>query len=158
MRKISSIFEYSVSLLKKYNELLQIQEKNIYRIVAVKPSSLGQYKIIIQIIGKSSVIECSPQEIVSVDWLLEGFSKKDIRTIAYYAWELKTQPKYKIIAQAFCEKSGKMLFKLQTLENEKYIVKTANQIITDRSLINDLSKEDINSISYMAGYECSNNH
>jgi len=153
--KISSIVEYTALLLKKYNELQQTQENNIYRIVEIKQSLSGRYRIIIQVIGKSSIIECSPEEIVAVDWLLEGFSKKDIRTITYFACEQIKKPNYKIMMQEFCEKLNRMIFKLKEAESDALVIKTANQIVMDKELINKLSKEDINSISYIAGYECS---
>jgi len=83
-KKISSVFGYTAWLLKQYNDQQLIQQ-NIYRIVEVKELSTGQYKLTIQIIGKSTVFECTPQEIVTNDRMLEGFSKKDIRTITYFA-------------------------------------------------------------------------
>ena len=155
--KISSIFGYTSWLLKKYNELQQIQEKNIYRIIEIKQSAKEQYKLIVQVIGKSSIIECLPNEIVADDRLLEGFSQKDVRTITYLACEKIKKPKYKIVSQDFCEKFNGMVFKLKEPENEVLLTKTANQIVIDKYLINNLSKEDINSISYIAGYEYSQN-
>lgn len=153
--KLSSIIEYSAWLLKKYNSLQQAQENNIYRIIDIKQLRNDQYKVIIQIIGKSSIIECSPQEIVTNDGLLEGFSKKDIRTITYFACNPIQKPKYKIIMQEFCEKLNRVIFKLKDNKSETLVIKTANQIVMDKNIINSLSREDVNSISYIAGYECS---
>lgn len=153
--KISSIFEYTAWVLKKYQNIQQIHENNIYRIIEIKQLSSGQYKLIVQVIGKSSIIECSPQEIVAVDRLLEGFSKQDIRTITYLACNPIKKPKYKIIMQEFCEKFNRMIFKLKDAKSENMLIKSANQIVMDKNIINNLSTEDVSSISYIAGYECS---
>src|SRR3990167_9899295 len=106
-KKISLMFEYTVWFLKKYGDQQQIQQ-NIYRVIEVKQSSSGQYKLAIQVIGKSTVIECAPQEIVENDQMLEGFSKKDIRAITYFACEESKKPKYRILVQEFCDKVNRM--------------------------------------------------
>lgn len=155
--KFSSIIEYTTWLLTKFHELRQIQPSEVYRIIEIKQSSKGQYKIIIQVIGKSSIIECSPQEIVADDQLLEGFSKKDIRMITYFACEQTKIPKYKITGQEFCAYTNSVVFKLRETENDYIVARTANQIMMDKDLTNALSQEDIKSISYMAGYEHSQN-
>jgi len=156
IKNFLSLFEYTNWLLKKYNELKQAQENNIYRVVEIKKRPSGQHTMVVQIIGKSSVIECSPQEIVMNDRLLEGFSKKDVRAITYLACEQVKKPKYKIVMQEFYE-SGGIVFKLQEKKSEDFVVKTANQIVMDKEILNNLSIEDVNSISYIAGYESSQN-
>ncbi|OGT36245.1 MAG: hypothetical protein A3F11_06810 [Gammaproteobacteria bacterium RIFCSPHIGHO2_12_FULL_37_14] len=151
-KKISLMFEYTAWFLKRYGDQQQIQQ-NIYRVVEVKQSSLDQYKLAIQIIGKSTVVECTPQEIVANDRMLEGFSKKDIRAITYFACEQSKKPKYKIIMQEFCDTFNKILFKLKKYDSDEIILKTAGQISLDKHFINNLSQEDACSISYAAGYE-----
>jgi hypothetical protein len=154
-KKVTSLFEYASWVLKKYNE-----EKNhqcdMYRIIEVNQSA-GQCKVIIQVTGKSTFVECTPQEIVANDRMLEGFSKKDIRSLTYLACESIKKPTYKIVMQKFCSNFNKMLFKLRKCNSNEVILKTANQISLDKNLINSLSHEDIQSISYMAGYEHSLN-
>lgn len=152
-----SILGYITWLLKKYNELKQSQENNIYRIIEINQYPSGQAKIIAQVVGKSSIIECSPQEIVATDRLLEGFSKKDVRTITYLACDEIKKPRYKIIMQDFCEKFNNVIFKLKEAKSEKFIIKTASQIVMDKNLLENMSQADINSVSYVAGYECSQN-
>lgn len=150
--KISSMFEYTAWFLKKYNDQRQIQQ-NIYRVVEVRQSSSGQYKLAIQVIGKSTVVECTPREIVANDRMLEGFSKKDIRAITYFACEQSQKPMYKIIMQEFCDTLNKIFFKLKKRDSNEIISKTAGQISLEKNLINNLSQEDMCSISYAAGYE-----
>lgn len=150
--KISSFFKYTAWLLKRYSDQQQIQQ-NIYRVFEVKQSSFGQHKLAIQVIGKSIVVECTPQEIAENDQMLEGFSKKDIRVITYFACEQNKKPRYKIIMQEFCDAFNKILFKLKNRDSDEIILKTAGQISLDKNLLNNLSQEDVCSISYAAGYE-----
>ncbi|HSW68874.1 MAG TPA: hypothetical protein VLI69_01780, partial [Gammaproteobacteria bacterium] len=103
--------------------------------------------------GKSTIIECTPEEIVTNDHMLEGFSKKDIRAITYFACEEIKKPKYKIIAQEFSGDLNTLLFKLKKCDGDEVILMTAGQIVLDRELINNLSVEDVRSISYAAGHE-----
>jgi len=152
--KISLILGYTAWFFKKYSDQQQFQQ-TIYRIIEVKQLSSGQYKLIIQVIGKSTVIECTPQEIVTNDQMLEGFSKKDVRAITYFACERASKPKYKIVMQEFCEIFDKIIFKLKKHNSDEVILKTADQISLDKNLMNNLSQEEACSISYVAGYELS---
>jgi len=83
--------------------------------------------------------------------LLEGFSKKDIRAITYLACQQLKKPKYKIILQEFSDACNKMKFKIKN--KDQIIIKSASQIILDKSIIKNMSKDDISSVSYIAGYE-----
>jgi len=151
---ISSFIEYANWLFKKYHDLKKIQENNIYRIIEIKKLNSGQYKITIQIIGKSSIIECTPQEIVGIDKILEGFSKKDVRTITYLACHQIKQQKFKVISQEFSE-NNKLIYKLKDIDTDVIIIKTANEIMIDKNILDSLNQDDIHRISYIAGYECS---
>ncbi len=151
-KKMSLMVESVGWFLKRYHDQQQVQQ-NVYRLVEVKQSCLGQYKLVIQLIGKSAMIELTPHEIVANDRMLEGFSKKDIRDITYLACEQYKKPRYKIIMQEFCDKFNKILFKLKKRDSDEIILKTAGQISLDKNLIHSLSPEDICSVSYAAGYE-----
>lgn len=152
--RISSIFEYSIWLLKKYSEYYKSAENNFYRIIEIKQLNTGDHKITAQVIGKASIFECTPAEAVANDSIIEGFSKKDIRTITFLAYHKNLKPKIRILEQDFSDSQQQMLFKIVNTCNGELAVKTANQIMIDRALINCLSKEDLKIISYMAGYEC----
>ncbi len=151
-KKISTLFVNTNWSFKKFSNPQQ-DPQNIYRIVDVNQSPTGQLTILIQIIGKSTVIACTPQEIIENDRMIEGFSKKDIRAITYYAFEHKNKPRYKIVMQEFCEAFNKILFKIKKQNSLEIISKTAGQISLDKTLLNNLSQEDACCISYTAGYE-----
>lgn len=155
-KKISTLFGPINWRFKPFSNQ-QPDPQNIYRIVDVKQPTTGKLKILIQIIGKATIIACTPQEIVSNDRMIEGFSKKDIRTITYFACQRKEKPRYRIVMQEFCEKFNRIIFKIKNQNTDETIIKNASQISLDENMINDLSKEDIKTISYTAGYEHSQN-
>jgi hypothetical protein len=126
---------------------------NIYRINQIKQTSSGQYLLTIKVIKNRLYFERSPQSILANDKMLEGFSKSDVRTIAYLACEQSRRPKYKVIMQEFCDRLNRILFKLKHRESSEIICKTAGQITLDKQLINNLSQEDVCSIGFVAGYE-----
>lgn len=150
-KTISSFIEFVAWFLNKYQK--QQTAQNIYRLIDLKQLPTGQHKLIIQVIGKSIVIEHSPQEVVANDQILEGFSKKEIRLITYIACEQRNKPRYKIVMQEFCNKFNRILFKLKKYDSDEMISRTASQISLDKNIINHLSREDVCSIIYTAGYE-----
>ena len=147
--KISLMFEHFSRLLSAQQQIQQ----NIFRIVEMRQSSCSRNTLIVQIIGKSTIVECTPEEIVANDKMLEGFSKKDIRSITYLACKKNEKPKYKIIMQEFSDVFNKVLFKVKNVDSDEVILKSASQISLDKNLLNSLSQEDACSISYVAGYE-----
>jgi len=154
-KKIKSLIEYTSWLLKEFHEHQNIQP-NIYRIVEIKKLSFDNYLLIIQVIGKSTIIKYTPQEIVVDDKILEGFSKKEIKMITFLACQKNKEPKFKIIMQEFSENFNKILFKIKNEDGNEIISKTAAQLISDKEILNNLSKEDANCINFAAGYEQSN--
>jgi hypothetical protein len=154
---VSFVLEYANWIIKKYTELQKNQDDNIFRIADIKKNSLGQIKIVVQVIGKSTVFECTPKEIAADTHMLEGFSRANVRTITYFACEELKEPAYTISSQEFCMESNRATFKLKKRGHEKTLCKTAAEISTDKDLIKKMSQEDICSISYLAGYEHASN-
>ena len=152
LKSISVMLEAPARFLKQWSER-RFQPPNVYRLVEIKQSPSGYCKLSVQVIGKAKILEYSPQELIANDRILEGFSKKDIRSIAYLACEQSKRPRYQIVMQEFCNKFNRMLFKLKKQDSNETISKTAGQISLDKHLINNLSQEDVCSISYVAGYE-----
>jgi hypothetical protein len=156
-RNKNSVFsQYAGWLLKNYSEYRKLSA-DIYRIAEIKQTKTNEKVIVIQVIGKSVVFESTPKEIIMDDRLLEGFSKKDIKTISYLAFKPTAIPQYKIVVQEFCEKINRVLFKLKSNDETATVEKTADEIFLDKSLIDGLSGVDAKTVSYMAGYERSQN-
>jgi hypothetical protein len=154
--KLSSIVEYISYLVKKYGEIQHMQMQNTYRVASIKNSASGS-KIIFQVIGKSTFMECTPSEILSNDAFAERFSKKDIQkiTLLYAQEENRKQqpnPDLKLIRQEYNINDGKAKFILRDKKGNTTI-KTAAEISLDKKIINHLTKQDAMNIGYTAGYE-----
>jgi len=148
------LIDYFNKIIKKYHELhIQTQKQDLFRIVNIKTTKKGEYSLQVQLINKATFFECTPQEIVTNDQLLEGFSKKDIRTITYYAAQDTNKPKYKILIHEFREGLNKVVFKLGKDNSEESIEKTAEQISLDQNLINQLNCTDAHLIGYTTASE-----
>ena len=80
--------------------------QNKFRVASIKKSSTGT-KIIFQVIGKSTFMECTPNEILSNDAFLECFSKKDIQKITtLQAQEEISGPQSRLLAPGDRAKAG----------------------------------------------------
>ncbi len=149
----ASMLEYATWIINKYTELQKHQENNIFRIANIKKDTSDKTILTVRVIGKSTVFKCTPRKIAADTSLLEGFSKVDARTIIYLACEELKQPDYIISTQELDMESNHTIFKLKKRGESKLLSKSAKEIAIDNNLINNMSKEDICSISYLAGYE-----
>ncbi len=154
-KKLSLLTEYFNWILRKYLDLQNQtpSRQDAFRIVDIKHKKSGEWIIQVQVIGKASYFTCTPHEIVTNDQLLEGFSKKDIRTITYYASQECKKQNYKILIQEFCEKLNKVVFKIGMRGQAEPIEKTAEQISLDKDLINKLDSEDAHLVGYTTASE-----
>lgn len=160
--KVSGIIDYISHLLKKYNELQQVQMSNTFRVASVKNTASG-YKIIFQVIGKSTFMESTPAEILSNDAFIERFSKKDIQKITYthaLNQNLKSATEksheLKLIQQEFNVIDGKTQFTIKDKEGNTSL-KSAAEIVVDKKIVNKLSQQEALNVGYIAGYEHSQN-
>lgn len=152
-KKLPWLLQQTNGLLKKYKAQDKTYPHDRYRIVDILKSGSHAPQICFQVIGKSAVTQIQPKELIEDYRLLEGFSKHDIRTIIYLAYEQIKKPLFYIVAQEFNLNINRMLFKLKKRYSSESFSKTADQITLDKGLINQLSPEDIQCISYVAGYE-----
>jgi hypothetical protein len=145
---------YFFSLFKKLQELQQfIQTQNLFRILSIEKNASDEYFFKIQLIGKSTVFDAAPRELAESDILLEGFSKKDVRIITYYATKEIAQPQYKVLVQEFEDKTHKTLFKLGRRGESSPLEKTAAQISLDKELLKQISQEDAHMVGYTTAME-----
>lgn len=152
--KPSSFFEYFFLVQKMYEQLRKFnQQKDCFRIIDIKNNQRSECILMIQIIGKATVFEITPQEIVTNDQLLEGFSKQDIRTITYFATQRIKMPNYKILIQEFNADLTTMTFKIGKPGSSEYFFKSANQISLDKDLLNQLTQEDAHRVGYVVAME-----
>ncbi len=152
--KPSSFMDYFFQIQKKYEELRNLYNNQEYfRIINIKHNSQNECTIVIQIVGKATFFETTPQEIVANDKLIEGFSKKDIRTITYFATQEIKKPTFKILVQEFNDNLNKMTFKIGKRGSSQAIEKTASEITLDKPLLNQLTPEDALKVGYAIASE-----
>jgi hypothetical protein len=156
--KISAIIDYISLLVKKYSEHQLKQMNNTFRVASIKNTANGN-KIIFQVIGKSTFMECTPAEILSSDSFAERFSKKDIKKITYaHAQDenLKNNqnllPDIRLIQQEFNLTEGKTQLTLRDKEGHTSL-KTAAEVAADKKIIKKLTQQDALNIGYIAGFE-----
>ena len=155
--KIAVVIDYISYLIKKYGEIQQLQMKNTFRVASIKHTPTGN-KIIFQVIGKSTFMECTPAEILSNDAFIERFSKKDVQKITYvYAQEENLKhnlpsPDLKLVEQEFNIHAGRTKFVLKD-QDGRISSKTAIEIVKDKKIVKKLTQHDAMNIGFIAGYE-----
>jgi hypothetical protein len=149
-----NIISYIKAILEKcYLLQKEINERSAFEIISIEHNKNNECVVCVQITGKTNIFKLTPQEIISDDKLLEGFSKKNIRTLTYYATQEIQKPQYKILLQEICEKFNTMKFKLGKRGISTALEKTAEEISLDKELLNDLSPADAHTIGYTIATE-----
>ena len=148
------IFEYILSVLKKYDTLRkQYEKKEDLRVIDIRYNQWDECILKIQVTGKATVFDCTPKEIAEDDAVLGKFSTRDIRTISYLATQEITKPQYKVLAQDLQENTDKVIFKLSKHGSPQHTKKSAEEIALDKQLLNQLSQKNAYMIGYTVGIE-----
>lgn len=150
--KVISLQQYIRWLVAQYQTLPQKKQRDAYRIVGQENRN-GQCLLTVQVVGKSITFKVTPEELAGDDQILELFSRKDIRTIVYYACNEIKKPRYKIILQEFCSKLGRMIFGVQKRGDENLITITPEEISLNKEVLNNLSQEDAHLVGYASATE-----
>lgn len=123
-----------------------------YRIINIEKNELSEYIITIQLIGKSTIQEIAPEKLLSDDSMVNRFSPIDIRTLTYLGYLDMNTPKYRILAKQLSERHDQTLFALHKRGEKKFSVLTANEIVKNKEIINELTQEE----AYMLGMTSAN--
>ena len=91
-----------------------------------------------------------PEDILSNNALVDGFTPRDIRALTYLGYLSINGPKYKVLGKKIF-KDNNLLFELQEKVSNHHIYKNADQINSDRNIINNLSPVDAKTIGYVLG-------
>ncbi|HVV67679.1 MAG TPA: hypothetical protein VG895_05610 [Patescibacteria group bacterium] len=146
-KKISKFFKF----------LADLRQKNTYtpayRLVEINHTEMDEYIVTVQVIHKNSVFQAKPEEILANDYLVDKFSPQDIRALTYLGYLMINNPKYKILAQRLSEKHDSVLFALRKRGNDKIIIKTADEIMRETDIIDNLKAKDAQTIGYIAATE-----
>ena len=114
----------------------------IYRLISVDLDENGNYIADVQLINKSQTFKMQPEEILENDYLTDGFSPRDIRTLTYLGYLGVHAPKYAILAQKLSKKDNKLIFAIKKRGQKKSIIRTADQITADPEFISNLNQKD----------------
>jgi hypothetical protein len=124
-----------------------------YRIVEISQTKNEDYIVTIQLINKNITFNTKPEEILSNDDLVDNFSPRDVRTLTYLGYLSINNPKYKILAQRLSEENDKILFALQKRGDKNILVKTADEILREKEILDNLSAKDSHVVGYTVGSE-----
>lgn len=144
--------------IKKILKLLSDLQKSksftpAYRIVEITQTETDEHIVTIQIINKSVVFQTKPEEILSNDNLVDLFSPRDVRALTYLGYLSLNNPKYKILAQRLSEENDKVLFALRKRGEKKVVVKTADEILNEKEILNNLNAQDAHTVGYTVASE-----
>lgn len=97
------------------------------------------------------VVEKNISDIVTDLAFLEGFSKKDIRTLTYLATTETMKPDYSIVVQHLGNEVDDYMLELRSKNGKKVANKTPIEMSKDKKLLAKFSPIDAHRIGYMAG-------
>ena len=150
--QLKAIMHHFQQFLEKYRKKTAEESGTLYKIVDIKTDDENKKILIVQLAKKNIIYKFLPKDILADNSLMEGFSKKDVRTITYLACNPE-KPKTKIITQEFNGKLNSMVFGIQRFGNKTIIKKTANEISFDKSLVSELTPEEALMVGYMLADE-----
>lgn len=149
-KKIYSMVDYIGWLIQKHNEL---QQKPIFRLINITKNKFNEEILHIQIANKAAIFQCKPSEIIPYDNLLDGFSKKDIRTITYLATKSKYRPTTHIVAQRFCDSLKRFLIKIKRKNTHVIEEISASTLSKNKAILNSLSQEEAHRVGFLSAME-----
>jgi hypothetical protein len=124
-----------------------------YRLVEITKNEHDEYAVTSQIINKSITFTSKPEEILAKDSLVDQFSPRDIRTLTYLGYLDINSPKYKVLAKRLSEKQDKLVFALKKKGDDSVIVKTADEIIKEKEILDNLGASDAHIVGYTVASE-----
>ena len=152
------MFTKIYTVLKSIHKTLKLaKEQHRYipslRLIEVNKNKDDDYIVTIQIINKNMTFDTKPEEILAKDDMVDQFSPRDIRTLTYLGYLDINGPKYKILAKRLSESQDKVIFALKKKGEKDIIVKTADEIIKERTIIDQLNANDAHLVGYTVASE-----
>lgn len=124
-----------------------------HRIAQISQEEGGEYKVLIQLIGKSIFFSVKPGEILADDNMIATFAPRDVRALTYLGYLGIHSPKYSILAKQLSENNDRLLFSLHKKGTKKTILKNASEISMDESILKELNQKDAHTIGYTVAME-----
>lgn len=145
----SKLTNYFASIISLVTELrADVENRPSYRIIEIIESPQNICTVKINIVGKQNIFICSPVEIAAHDGFLEGFSKKDIRTITYLATRAICAPTIEILEQRIDPSTNEMLFRLANKNKNQIFEKSATEIAKNIKLLERMTPQDAKIIGF----------
>lgn len=139
---------------------IEVNSKNsykpAYRIVEIFQDEEEDYFVLVQVINKNSTFKSKPEELLANDLLVDQFSPRDVRSLTYLGYLGINSPKYKILAKRLSENDDKLIFALKKKGERSLIVKTAEEIMQEKDILDCLHAKDANIIGYAFASESLN--
>lgn len=106
--------------MKKVVQICQFIH-TFHRIVNIEKNETDTYHIIIQVIGKNTILKMEPEKILADDDIVNRFSPTDIRTLTFLGYLGIHGQKYKILAKQLSGTNDQISFALQ--KNGRKLIK-----------------------------------
>lgn|SRR3990167_918966 len=147
-----------ITQIKQLKDILnQVSQKHSftpsYRVVEIHQTETDDHIVTVQIINKSIVFETRPEEVLAHDHLVNQFSPCDVRTLTYLGYLSINNPQYRILAQRLSENNDKVLFALRKKGDEAVIIKTADEILKEKDILDNLGAKDSHVVGYTVASE-----
>lgn len=135
-----------------FKKLRELNKKDCYtpsyRVAEIFQDDEGNYMVQVQIISKSLSFKAKPEELLAKDNIVDQFSPRDVRTLTYLGYLGINSPKFKILAQRLSENNDKLIFAIKRKGHDKLIVKTAEEIVKEKEILENLRPEDAHLVGY----------
>jgi hypothetical protein len=139
-------------LKNTFKKLSELNKKDSYtpsyRVAEIFQDEEGDYMVQVQIISKSLAFKARPEELLAKDNIVNQFSPCDVRTLTYLGYLGINSPKFKILAQRLSENNDKLIFAIKKKGHDKLIVKTADEIVKEKDILENLKPEDAHLVGY----------
>lgn len=138
-----------ISMFKVF--LAETTKERAYEILDIYVSEDTGFTIAqVKLTGRH-VVEKNISDIVTDLHFLEGFSKKDIRTLTYLATVEKMKPDYSIVVQHLGSEVDDYILELRSRYGKKVTKKSPSEISKDKALLAKIDPVETNRIGYMVG-------
>jgi hypothetical protein len=143
---------FKAKVKQAFTKLRELNKKDSYtpsyRVAEIFQDEEGDYFVQVQIISKSLAFKARPEELLAKDNIVDQFSPRDVRTLTYLGYLGINSPKFKILAQRLSETNDKLIFAIKKKGHDKLIIKTADEIVKQKEILENLKPEDAHLIGY----------
>jgi len=148
-------FKFLIRIFRQWKKITKSDRSYIplYRIVKIEKHEDGIYYVLVQLIGKNSLLKSEPEKLLADDKLVNSFSPTDIRTLTYLGYLGINSPKYKVLAKQLSEKNDQTLFAIHKKGEKTYQVITAEEISKNQEIINGLTQKEAHMIGFSTAIE-----